>query len=70
MINSIRPASCDTPVRMCHLCHTIGSVETAMPLSDDDDNDHVQVAPRRRVPLTTASQDDSGLVVKGISVIW
>lgn len=53
-----------------NLCQTIGSVETTMPLSDDDDDDHVQVTPRRRVPLTTASQDDSGLVVKGISVIW
>ena len=56
-------------VRMYNnLCQTIGSVETTMPLSDDDDDDHVQVTPRRRVPLTTASQDDSGLVVKGISV--
>lgn len=38
-----------------------------MPLSDDDDDDHVQVTPRRRVPLTAANQDDSDLVVKGIS---
>ena len=37
-----------------------------MQLSDeDDDNDH-QVTPRRRVPsVTTPSQDDSDLVVKG-----
>lgn len=38
-----------------------------MPLSDDDDDDHVQVTPRRRAPLTAANQDDSDLVVKGIS---
>ena len=37
-----------------------------MPLSDDEDDDnHVQVTPRRRVPLTTSSHDDSDLVVKG-----
>lgn len=42
------------------------SVETTISLSDDDDNEHVQVTPRRRVPLTTASHDDSDLVVKGL----
>ena len=50
------------------MCQTLGSVEATMPLTDDDDNEHVQVTPRRRVPLTTASHDDSDLVVKGISV--
>lgn len=59
---------CDSPVRMYNLCQTKGSVEITMPLSDDDDDDHVQVTPRRRVPLTTASLDDSDLVVKGTCV--
>ena len=38
-----------------------------MRLSDDDDDDdeYVQVKPRRRVPMTTANQDDSDLVVRG-----
>jgi len=49
------------------LCQTIGSVETTMPLSDDD-NDRVPVTPRRRVPLTNASPDDSDLVVKGACI--
>ena len=40
-----------------------------MPLSDDDDDNHVQVTPRRCVPLTTASHDDSDLVVKGITLL-
>ena len=53
---------------MYNLCQTKGSVETTMPLSDDDDDHHVQVTPRRRVPLTTASLDDSDLVVKGTCV--
>ena len=63
--------SCDSPVRMyIKLCQMIGSVETTMPLSDDDDDDdtRVQVTPRRRVPLTTASHDDSDLVVKGTCI--
>ncbi|XP_027045798.1 serine/arginine repetitive matrix protein 1-like [Pocillopora damicornis] len=36
-------------------------------LSDDSDNDdeHVQVKPRRRVPMATANQDDSDLTVRG-----
>lgn len=37
-------------------------------LSDDSDNDdeHVQVKPRRRVPMATANQDDSDLTVRGL----
>lgn len=33
--------------------------------SDDDDEEKVQVKPRRRVPMATANQDDSDLAVRG-----
>ena len=54
------------------LCNTlIGSRKLSVQSNDDngdadDDDVDIQVKPRRRVPLsTTASQDDSDLVVKG-----
>ncbi|XP_078369123.1 uncharacterized protein LOC144653080 [Oculina patagonica] len=47
--------------------HDNSSFENTVPLSDDDDDDeHIQVTPRRRVPLTTTNHDDSDLVVKGL----
>lgn len=58
--------SCNRSVATQNVCQTTGSFQNTVPLSDDDDDEHVQVTPRRRVPLTTTNHDDSDLVVKGI----
>jgi len=50
------------------LCNIpVGSLKPSQQLSDDDDDGDVQIKLQRRVPFaaTTASQDDSDLVVKG-----